>query len=234
MIIDKDFKFRDLNIVLLDEVDSTNTYAKRNQFETDSLIITTYQTQGRGRHQRSFFSPKDKGIYFSLVLHNLDLSAQIYTIIMAISISENIPNSQIKWLNDVMIENKKVSGILCEGVISNQKYEKMIIGVGINLFETEVPKELKTIMTFINNPNLDIDQFLHDILSKFYELLSQSNEEIIELYKQRCLTLNKIIKIDDIQYQAIDINNEGHLICLNDKNQKVIFNNAEVTSHAHQ
>lgn len=231
MIINNDFTYHDLKIIILEEVDSTNTFAKKYPFKKDGLVLSSHQTAGKGRYQRSFYSPKDKGIYFSLVLHDLNLSAQLYTIIMGIAISKYIKNSHIKYLNDVLIGAKKVSGILCEGVIVGNKYQKMIIGVGINLFETEVPNELKDIMTFINDKDLNVTSFITNILDTFYELLKLDNNQIIEYYKNLCSTLNKWVVIDAQDYYCLDINSEGHLICLDENNNQVKFSNAEVSFH---
>ena len=64
MIINKDFTYHDLEIIILEEVDSTNTFAKKHPFKKDGLVLSSHQTAGKGRYQRSFYSPKDKGIYF--------------------------------------------------------------------------------------------------------------------------------------------------------------------------
>lgn len=232
MIISPEFSFKDLEIILLDKVDSTNVYAKSHQFNKDALIISDYQTAGKGRFNRSFYSPKGKGVYFSLVLHDLDLSAQLYTILMALAISEQILNSQIKWLNDIMLNHKKVCGILAESQLSGNHFSKMIIGCGINLFKTQVPPELESIMTFVNQDDLDANYFLKKILKRFYELLHLDRATVIQLYKEKCQTLGQWIKINQQSVYAYDIDLEGHLLCYDQDNHNYAFYSGEVSSHA--
>lgn len=159
MLISPKFKYPQLDICLIEEIDSTNNYAKQTSFEKDTLIIADYQSAGRGRFQRSFYSPKGKGLYFTLVIHQLSLSLNLYTLIMAIAVSYVIKNSTIKWLNDILIGHKKVCGILCETVVENGQVSKLMIGVGINLFEAEKPQALRDVMTSLNDEQLNVEKF---------------------------------------------------------------------------
>ena len=119
----------------------------------DTLYLSTSQTSGRGRFQRPYFSPPQGGIYMSLHLKpNLpyqDLPA--YTLLTAGAIYKAIKNLSlidvdIKWVNDIYLNQKKIAGILTEAITSVETglVTDVIIGVGINFSITDFPKNLQT------------------------------------------------------------------------------------------
>ena len=94
-----------LKVLVYDEIDSTNNEAKRLKLSQDSLIVAQDQTHGRGRYQRSFYSRKHEGLYFSLVLKHRQLDAQLLTLIIAVVISNILKETKIKWLNDILLSD---------------------------------------------------------------------------------------------------------------------------------
>ena len=220
-----------LDIIVLDEVDSTNTYAKDKDIKNNTLVITTNQNSGRGRFNRKFYSHKDSGVFFSLKLNNLNLDAILNTLIMGVAVSNNLLYSEIKWLNDIYINNLKVCGILSEGVINNNKLESMIIGVGINLRVKNIPSELSDVMISYDSvvSDFDVNDIVVDIINEFFYLLTIDADEIIDMYKAKCLTLNKDVLHDGNAYKAVDISSEGHLVCLDTQNNKHVFSSGEVS-----
>ncbi len=223
-----------LDVVYLEEVDSTNTYAKRNIFNKDTLIITTNQTAGRGRFSRSFFSHKDSGLYFTLSLKNLEVDTSLYTLIMGVAVSDVLLNSKIKWLNDIFINNLKVCGILAEGVIFGSKQANLVIGVGINLNVKNIPKELENVIISYDqiDENFDINEIVINIINNFYNYLNVDREVIISKYKEKCLTLNQEIIVEDKFYYAYDIDINGHLIAKDKAGNIFTFNAKEVSINA--
>lgn len=146
LLINKQF----FNIIVEESVDSTNDYVKdrANNGENEGLVvIAKEQTRGKGRLGRTFFSPSDTGIYMSLLIRpdkSPDKSL-IITSAAAISVCKAIRavagvKASIKWVNDILIENKKVCGILTEGRIDtdNNKLDYAVVGIGINI---TTPKE---------------------------------------------------------------------------------------------
>ena len=139
----------DIRTIKLETVDSTNNYAKKifDSLETEkTVIIANEQTNGRGRQGRSFHSPKDNGIYMSIVLKKeCKLEAlNMLTVISAVAVSKAIYNitklnNEIKWVNDIYINLKKVCGILAESVNikSNGLTDGVIVGIGINIKTTD-------------------------------------------------------------------------------------------------
>ena len=143
-------KVMDLNINILefDSIDSTNTYARKNagSLPLPSLIIAREQTAGRGRHGKSFYSPKGTGIYFTLLFEAGGGSEHI-TPAAAVAVCECIEEStgihtDIKWVNDIYLGGRKIAGILCEKFESAGK-TLIAAGIGINatteVFPADIP-----------------------------------------------------------------------------------------------
>ena len=127
-------------------VPSTNLVAKdyAERGEKEGVFIAEKQTAGRGRQGRSFFSPENSGLYVSFLLRPSISPEDVYilTTTAAVAVSETIElfsgrEARIKWVNDVLVANKKVCGILVEGSMTGQENDYAVIGIGINLFPPE-------------------------------------------------------------------------------------------------
>lgn len=129
-----------VNFIALETVSSTNTWAKQHldQFSrnTPTVIVAQEQTQGRGRMNRSWFSPRGKNLYFTLCEARRLPSALSYVQAAALSVHEllhyfSIP-ARIRWPNDLYVEDKKISGILIE-LVPHAAKEMVVVGIGINV-----------------------------------------------------------------------------------------------------
>ena len=151
-------------VIVLDSIDSTNKYLRELAYEGASdgqVVIANEQTSGRGRMGRSFFSPKDKGIYFSYLMKP-DLApgdAVTLTAWTAVSIIRAIESvsgfsPSVKWVNDLVHEGRKLAGILTEMTIESEtgRVDSIIIGIGININndESDFPDDIKNIATSIS------------------------------------------------------------------------------------
>ncbi len=132
----------EITTIHLAQTDSTNTYAKRHvhTFAPDKItcISAEEQTAGRGRFQRSWHSPKNVNLYltfyFRLPLNTLHLIslAQVMTYSFANILLQEGLHPKIKWPNDVQLNGKKVSGVLCETSFQ-EKFAEIFLGIGINV-----------------------------------------------------------------------------------------------------
>ncbi|MDD5065865.1 MAG: biotin--[acetyl-CoA-carboxylase] ligase [bacterium] len=121
-------------------IDSTNDHAFRisSRYRNNFIVVADKQTDGRGRFNRIWFSPARENIYFSLfiqepVLDHNDLS--ILTAQTMLKVLQSYKRSlQIKWPNDIICDQKKVSGLLIENQVSQGRIQASVIGVGINCF----------------------------------------------------------------------------------------------------
>jgi len=128
--------------VHLDTIDSTNTYAKKHCHDFDAGKITCVtaeeQTAGRGRFQRNWVSPRGVNLYATFyfrlpvnALHLISLGQVMTYSFAAVLIHEGL-HPKIKWPNDILLNGKKVSGVLCETVF-HQHYVDLFLGIGINV-----------------------------------------------------------------------------------------------------
>ena len=216
------------NLILVDSTTSTNDWMKENAEKLDAgtVLISNYQSQGKGRNQRSFYSPKDSGIYLSILLKPdmefdqiLKLtSCTSVAIYDAIKKSTGI-NSQIKWVNDILIDYKKVAGILCEGIFSNNQ-QSIIIGVGMNVHSHPFPDELKDIAGCIedfSNQQVTRNELIKDFLNHFYYYYQHlQTNDFMDTYRNASCILGKDIQVHEgtqvYSAHALSINDQGHLI----------------------
>ena len=153
------------DVHVFDSVDSTNNVLKdmaRNGAPSGTVVIADHQTGGKGRRGRSFSSPKGVGVYLSYLFKpesGFDKIANL-TSWTAIAVSDAIYNaygidSQVKWVNDLLMNRKKICGILTEVTAEAESglIDNCIIGIGINVNETSFPEELSEIATSISIEN---------------------------------------------------------------------------------
>ena len=139
-------------IRVFDVLDSTNAECKRLALSDASLpvlITAVCQTAGRGRMGRSFYSPADTGVYFSVLYEAKGSLENAVTVTGAAAVcvmravrALTGKQTEIKWVNDLYLEGKKVCGILAECVTAAGETPKLILGIGINLSTEDFPEEL--------------------------------------------------------------------------------------------
>ncbi len=220
-IIKKSCKY-DVDIVLFDEIDSTNHYAK--ELENDkTIVISDTQSKGRGRLGRDFLSSKGKGIYMSILLKYDEkmLDPTLLTCFTGTVVSKVFEhllglNPGIKWVNDIYINNKKVCGILVESVIKNNTFDKFIVGIGINVYKQEFPIELENkVTTLENNTKIKVsrNEIIASIINEFFDNL---NKPFMDYYKDKMILKGKDVTINerDKTYIAtvIGVSDSGELI----------------------
>ena len=226
--IQKNLKYKH-NIEIFDSIDSTNKYLKSkiNEKNYGTIVISNEQTNGYGKKNRQFMSNKDVGIYISILINpncliEESLKITILTSVAILSAIKAICNLDVKlkWVNDIILNDLKVGGILCESQInlSTNIIDNMIVGIGINVKEFEFPPSLKNIATSIeNNINFKISRnaLISEIIN-FFDLYFIEKANYIDLYKENSYVLGKDIKViqNDKQFyaKAIDIDDNGSLI----------------------
>jgi len=151
------------HIIRLKEIDSTNSYLKDNSelLQRNGLVvIAEMQVSGRGRAGRKFTSVIGNNVTFSVVLHpNLPLEEiQIFALLAGVAVArvlENyVKNIRLKWPNDVLVNEKKICGILLETInIPDHSFPVLIMGIGLNTkgCPNDYPEELQNIVTTIES-----------------------------------------------------------------------------------
>lgn len=176
---------------------STNTFAKHLAVPNgvERVIIAREQTAGRGRLGKSFWSPNNMGLYLSALMYpsySLEKSQRL-TLAAAVSVCEAIEahteySPKIKWVNDILIDDKKVCGILTEGV-SRENTNAVVVGIGVNIFADRFPDDIADIACALNCETLDINAFTADIVCRLFELAENpDSSEITTNYFDRLRT----------------------------------------------
>ncbi len=234
-------------VIVFDTIDSTNKYIKENIETEGTVIIANEQYQGVGRKGRSFLSPAD-GVYFSFVIKpNIEFAdIQSLTICVAVAVTNALKNlfefnPDIKWVNDIYYQNKKLCGILTELSISKETklIDKVIVGIGLNT--GTIDKEVSDIATSIADivsEEIDRNKIISEILNEFEKIyfnniLGKKVNEIIEIYKSRLFILGKtVIAIqgdDSYECKVIDMGEQGELIVEKNDGSIVSLNSGEVS-----
>ena len=225
-----------LNIEVFDTIASTNDYAKTITSKP-SLIIAKEQTQGKGRRGKSFYSPQNHGTYFSYIPNTTyktsDLS--LITIRSALALNKSIQyvfhvDTKIKWLNDIYLDDYKLAGILVEGSIELQTltFDQIIIGIGLNLNQAEIPENINHIYTHLNLNHYDLHMFYQHFIMTFNQLHEAT---LIDEYRKQSMIFGRdVIHSEDGQtYKAIDIDETGALIIESKEGVRTHLQHGEVS-----
>lgn len=217
---------KDIPIFFYEEVDSTNTEAKRlinNGIKAPFVCIARKQSGGRGRRGRSFLS-QEGGIYFSVAL-SLDRNFDTETVTTAAvtGIAKAIESLGfevgIKWVNDLFVNGKKVVGILTEGVVNLEEgcISDVIIGIGTNYTTRSFPSELEAICTSLypdGNAPLSRSEFAALEIEETIKAIF--NPDYLTEYRKRCFVLGKdvmVMKMNaSLPAKAIDLDDKAHLV----------------------
>ena len=225
---------RDMELYVLPETGSTNTLLreKANAGAAEGCtIIAGAQTEGRGRMGRSFYSPADTGIYMSILLRPVELTpvqAVGLTTMAAVAACEAIEEvsgrqAQIKWVNDIFMDGKKVSGILTEAALGLESgsLDYVIVGIGINAYPPKegFPQEIDQIAgaVFPKRQNDGKNHLAAAFLNRFMEYYSKKqNADYVEKYRERSLVIGKEIRVlssgGERKALALDVDKECHLL----------------------
>lgn len=235
------------NFIHKDSVDSTNNLAKKLAYDgatEGTVIVAEVQTGGKGRLERNFFSPRGKGIYFSVILRPkcLPKDAPKFTLMAAVAVANamkrfNLP-AQIKWPNDIMFDGRKVVGILTELSAQIEKVNYIVVGIGINvnIAPKDFPADIKKVaasLSEINGDEISRLDFFRAVLEEFDKLYCTINAEgfkkIFEYWKKFNITLGRNVKVisaetgESFNGIAEDIDEDGALIVTTESGRQTLY-----------
>ncbi len=235
---------------ILKTIDSTSTYLRNlyeNGAEDKTVVIANEQTNGRGRRGKSFFSPADSGIYMSVLIKPdfvIDNPAKITTA-AAVSVCRAVKKilnlkPQIKWVNDIYINNKKVCGILTEAVSSPKSMEvnSIILGIGINISkpDNDYPPEISSIAAPILEscyiPEGMKERLIAEVLNEFFNLYKQDSASIFSEYKELLFLIGKRIKViglENFDAEVLDLAEDFSLIVKKDDGEILNLFSGEIS-----
>lgn len=237
-----------VDVTVLETSDSTMKDAQLAVMEgkkSPLLIVADMQKAPRGRFNRPFFAAKQQGIYMSLLLEPKEQLQELpqYTILMAVAVAEAIDEllgveSQIKWVNDIYLNHKKVVGILSEAMtdVETNSLKYIIIGMGINFSipQENYPEELREKATSLfpdGKATTTRNQLIINIWNRFFDLLAEQTT-YLDSYRKKSFVLGKKItfKRKDQLYlgTAVAITDIGELVVdLGD--EKVTLSSGEIS-----
>ncbi len=217
-----------MHLIKLDQIDSTNDYLKQlnkeKNLENFTSIFTENQTKGKGQMGNVWISNKGKNLTFSTLytlqenqnLDNVNIIMITAVSVLQVLIQKNIENLAIKWPNDIILENKKIGGILIEKSKNILNQKSFIIGIGLNVFENDfknLPKASS--IEQLTHKKLDLNFLLIEIVSQLKQNI-ESKLNFKEKYINFLYKYNKIsfFMINDKKEvgKIIDISSEGKLI----------------------
>ncbi|MBP1999574.1 BirA family biotin operon repressor/biotin-[acetyl-CoA-carboxylase] ligase [Paenibacillus shirakamiensis] len=239
------------NLKLLETTTSTQEEVRRNAeigAAEGMLVIAEEQTLGRGRQGRSWFSPPGKGVWMSLLLRpdqSLACAPQL-TLLTAVAVCRAIRtltqiDAGIKWPNDLLVNGRKISGILLESVAEDERIRYCIAGIGIdvNMDLEDYPEELRTKVTSLKleqGAEVDRAALISAILQELETLYDLYQEEgfspIAHLWEALSVTLNREVTLHSgsqiVQGYAVGLDSSGGLIVQNEEGKKVTVFSGEV------
>ncbi|MFI5236778.1 MAG: biotin--[acetyl-CoA-carboxylase] ligase [Ignavibacteriales bacterium] len=238
------------NFIYCEEIDSTNTELLSNKQlykKTGTILLAEKQLKGKGRRDRTWQSAKGLNLTFS-VLITKDILTEIninhLNLATSIAVASAIEKhyqlrTELKWPNDVLIEGKKVSGILIESIIKGNKTERTVIGIGINLNQMAFHGDFNfppTSLKLETKSDIDRENFLAEVLNilevLFFKLEHQS-QSVLQEWRSKCNMIGGKITITDGQQTKsgifFDIDPDGYLLLKNNGNlEKIHFGDVSV------
>lgn len=239
----------------LAEVDSTNTYAKglAIQGAPDGMVVVAdCQTGGRGRQGRSFSSPEGKGVYLTALMRPALPPERLLpvTALAAVAVCNAIEQTcgirpQIKWTNDLVLNGKKLCGILTEMALEGESgcLQYLVIGIGVNVLQTEADFSGKladmavslrqATGKAISRPQLAAREIFE--LDRLYRALEAGETaEYLKAYRRDCVTLGKEVQLvgadgDREPVTALDVDDQFGLIVRRKSGETEIIRTGEVS-----
>ncbi len=239
----------DFKKIHLPKTESTNDYALQNieSLEDKTIIFADFQTKGKGRNARTWVSKKNN-LYTSFVLkpeydfhkkNTLNALTQYSAVVLTRILKDQYAiEAKIKWPNDLLVDHKKIAGILIETVIQGDLLQGIVIGIGVNLNldkkDLEKIDQPATSLNILLNKEIDRDAFLDFLLKEFFlgydALLEKGFLLIKEEYILRNMFLGKMVKavvfektyhgiakkVDDEGQLVLDCNSKEEIISIGD------------------
>ncbi len=225
-------------IYVFEDVGSTNEIAfelGRNGSPEGTMVIADSQTKGKGRLQRSWISPGEANLYMSVIFRPQIAAkeAPIFTLVSSIAVAEAIilegpAHTLIKWPNDVLINGKKVSGILTEMEVTEDRVDFVVAGIGVNINMTREMMEqqmgevaeIATSLREAAGREIERAQFIANLTSEleiwYQKFLKEGKSTIIKKWMERWGAINRRVrvKIDEMTIEGIasGIDENGYLI----------------------
>lgn len=233
-----------MKIIKKDVILSTNEFIKENYetLENYTVVTAKYQTSGRGRMERVWQAESGSNILMSLLIKEFKERSDLNLLSLVASTSVHkflkkyLDNLYIKWPNDILVDNKKICGILLEGKVKNND-KMVVIGIGININQIIFNDEINAITTSLKKElhkefNIDelVEELVKILINDINEFLN-GNYLFIDYIKTNLFGINKLIEYTRnntlCEGVILDINTDGRLI-VKEQDQIIYINSGEI------
>lgn len=224
-----DTAFIGQNVEYFETIDSTNSYAGNiaEKSPEGTVVVSQEQTKGRGRTGRKWISKEGEGIYFSVILKPEIpvVKASFLTQVAGCAIVETLVNmgidALIKWPNDIILNGKKIAGILTEMRAEIDCISHIIVGIGINISGREFDEEIRKKATSIEKEGYKLDRceflqmFFTNFEKRYIEFINGESQGVLEILREKSAVIGKEIYLvngsEREKAEALDIDENGNL-----------------------
>lgn len=220
------------HVVTFKVTDSTNTRAIElaKSIDGNILVAAEEQTNGKGRQGKSFFSPAESGVYFSIVirpqgtLNDVVFVTSAASVAVAKTIEEMTDlDPKIKWVNDIYIGGKKVCGILVQSIVKNGKVEGLCVGIGVNISTTDFPDEFSSRAGALG---IEIDRNI--FVAKVAEKLIAFADNIYDRAYLDCYRKKSCVIGREIKYYENNVEHFAKAVGIDDDARLLVEENGEI------
>ncbi len=243
MDIKLDTEYIGTNFIFYDELTSTNEKLLTDDSirQHGTVLLAENQFVGRGRMGRKWISEKDLSLTFSILLTEYinPKNINIVNLGASLAVAKSLENLyqldvNLKWPNDVLISNRKVSGILVESITKGNKFEKVVVGIGINVnqpaFEGKFLIPPTSVRKEFGRP-VKRERVLSEVLNEFESILEQIKIDrlgVLDSWRSRCNWIGEKVKVtngsDELVGLFEDIDSDGFLLLQQKDGAKKIIN----------
>ena len=235
---------RDMDLYCFESVDSTNDEAKRrfrDGLRRTSFFVADSQTHGRGRRGREFYSPAYTGLYMSLLKPLTGGLPDVlsFTSRAAVAVCRALKNVYsvtpgIKWVNDILLNGRKICGILAELVTDPRSGEAaVVIGIGINLSTENFPETISRIAGSVGNATVPREEIAAAVARELLSLLHSPDSDYLGEYRALSAVLGHMITYERNGHirtgTAVDIDSDAALVVLCSDGTTDVLNSGEIT-----
>ncbi len=221
------------NLLYLDEVDSTNSFLMNRDNKINkhgTVVLAEKQSEGKGRLDRTWYSNEAENLTFSMLFlkkNILSLNPNILNLASSLVIANTIESlyfvkTNVKWPNDVLVEGKKISGILLEASYAGETMNRLVAGIGLNVnqayFQGNFMMEPTSIRLEVNE-EIEREKLLAEILKRYEEMIDKvafSPDAVLREWSRKCRMIGDKIEVkrgEENLYGIFDeIDSEGYLI----------------------
>lgn len=241
--------FKKIKILTFDELDSSNSKAweriKSNKAQHGDVILAQFQSSGKGQGSNSWYSSSGKNLLFSIICKDLNLTITklpVLNMLVSLALYDTLhtffkDQTHIKWPNDILIDDKKIAGILIETTLAGETIKNAVIGIGININESQFPDELSNAASIftLTNSYQNTETILSMLIENVDKRLSQLNYSFGEIQKDYeavlyGLNIKKYFRSTNHQFEGsiAGVNEIGQL-CISTPDGLKTFNHKEVS-----